>query len=126
MRIFVIRDECGSPYLIRLTMFSFFGWELKLHIFLRSDADEELHDHPWNFWSWVLIGEYAEITPIGYTIRKRWSFAYRRAEWRHRVICEKPVVTLVLTAPKSREWGFWRRSKFIPWREFVDSKRCQE
>lgn len=31
-----------------------------LHCFLRSDEDRALHDHPWDWWSWMLFGPYKE------------------------------------------------------------------
>lgn len=33
-----------------------------LHHFLRSDDDRALHDHPWWNFSWLLKGEYEEVT----------------------------------------------------------------
>lgn len=64
MNIKIIRDHCGrEPYMVRLTLFTLFGFTLKLHIFLRSDEDRELHDHPWAFWTWIICGEYWEEVP---------------------------------------------------------------
>jgi hypothetical protein len=132
MKLKLLVDNCGWPFLARMEVASLFGWSLKLHIFLRSDADEELHDHPWSFFSLVLAGKYFEQTEKGLLERKPWRIAFRPAKWRHRVILPTypngapvPCATLVLTAPVSREWGFWRRGQFIPWKEFVSSRRCE-
>lgn len=131
MKIKILIDHCGRPYLARFEILAAFGWSLKLHTFIRSDADEELHDHPWSFWTLVLAGRYMEQTETGVIERKPWSLAYRPAAWRHRVILnaesgnwESPCVTLVLTAPKSREWGFWKGVNFTPWSKFVSARRC--
>jgi hypothetical protein len=62
MKVFIIDDVCTkTPYLIRLTFFELWGFSLKLHIILRSDADRDHHDHPWTFWTWMLCGGYWEL-----------------------------------------------------------------
>ena len=132
MKVKVLYDHCHTPYLARLNLLTLFGWRLKLHIFIRSDMDEELHDHPWDFWSWVIAGEYGELTPEGLTLRKTWSLVFRRATWKHRVLLgtngngkPSPCATLILMKPVSREWGFWKDNQFIPWREFHSSRKCE-
>jgi hypothetical protein len=117
----------GVPFLIRLRLFALFGWHLNLHIFLRSDADPELHDHPWSFWSLVLAGGYYEHTETGTITRRAGSFAYRPATWRHRVqlalddtLKPIPCATLVLTGPAKRDWGFWKNNTFTPWKAIID------
>ena len=119
MKVGAIVNHCGDPYLVRLELFSLLGWSLKLHVFLRSDEDEELHDHPWSFWTLVLAGEYREQCQDAMNNRKAGSLAYRPANWKHRVLIEQPCATLILTSPKKREWGFWRDGRFIPWRRFI-------
>jgi hypothetical protein len=83
---------------------------LFLHVFWRSDEDRELHDHPWDFLTWLLWAGYTEELEGGRRVR-RWplSILFRRAEHSHRVeIPEgKIAVTLVLAFPKRRDWGFW-------------------
>lgn len=156
-RLKVIRDGCGSPYLIRLTLFTIFGYSLKLHVFLRGDEDRELHDHPWGFWTWLIVGEYFEEVPWSqvsenhhkfnllpppgkpdlalitqgnddnvhvFIHRKAGDLDYRPPEWRHRVTIQNPVVTIVLTRGKVREWGFWTVKGWIPWTKFVSNRDC--
>lgn len=48
-------DEHGDPKPRRP-----FGWSFYLHLFLRSDDDRALHDHPWDFWTWLLVNGYRE------------------------------------------------------------------
>jgi hypothetical protein len=134
MNLKILYDNCNRPFLARLNLITLFGWSLKLHVFIRSDADKELHDHPWSFWTLVLAGGYHEVTESGIITRKPGSLAYRPANWKHRVALrvlgfnqgEFPCATLVLTSPVKRELGFWREGKFIPWREFVSRSRCDE
>lgn len=136
MKLKILSDYCGRPFLARLTILTLFGCSLKLHIFIRSDADAELHDHPWGFWTFVLCGGYHEVTPDGVITRKPWNLSYRPAKWRHRVALrikdlghgrteEIHCATLLLTTPVKRDWGFWRDGKFIPWREFRSNHDCE-
>lgn len=97
-----------------------------LHKFLRDDEDSALHDHPWHFISIILSGGYRELTPQGVTIRWRFSFAFRLATHRHRVILHRtpsgdviPAWTIVITGPRFREWGFWCPQGFVSWRIFT-------
>src|SRR5260221_12600638 len=111
MKVRVIRDDCGNPYLVRLTLIELLGYSLKLHIILRSDRDRELHDHPWTFVTWMLAGGYWEYTPtlpfISDTLRRTWikpgAIHVCRAPHPHRLQLVNPAVTPCLTFPKSRE-----------------------
>lgn len=96
-----------------------------LHKFLRDDEDRALHDHPWWFISIILWGGYWEVTPDGIR-RRRWlSVAFRRADHQHRVVLHpgmerlKPCWTLVITGPRTREWGFWCPQGFVHWTVFT-------
>lgn len=102
------------------------GAQIYLHHILRSDADRELHDHPWDFLSLILLGGYREESPVGRLSRKLPGMVlFRRAEHRHRVLLvnDRPAWTLVFTSGKKRSWGFWRGAAFIPWRAFV-ARKC--
>ena len=106
-------------------------FNIYLHHFLRSDDDRALHDHPWFNMSILLRGEYIEHTKKRAHFRQP-GFIYCRAAWAaHRVelIADtlidgflKPmhrtqsVVTLFITGPVIRRWGFlcpqgWRYHK---------------
>lgn len=103
-----------SPYLLRwflippnpvLNIF--------LHLFLRSDDDRALHDHPWANCSVLLRGEYTEHRIEHGGIHTR---AHRRAgDWHfrasgkiaHRIeLTSGPCWTLFITGPRYRDWGF--------------------
>lgn len=123
-----------------------------VHKFIRSDDDRALHDHPWWFVSLILRGGYIEIsesperrmTMLCRSAVTDWRspfwrrcIAFRPATYRHRVSLplengvEQPCLTLIVTGPKRRSWGFWcpvraphsgRRTgeRFIHWREWGD------
>lgn len=122
---FVIGSE-DNPYLKRWWIISRNHlFNIYLHQFLRSDDDRALHDHPWFNCSILLNGEYIEHTKK--TQRYRFvGHIYFRHPWiAHRVelLTDKkifsPVLTLFITGPRMRNWGFhcpqgWRR-----WQDFV-------
>lgn len=93
-----------------------------LHLFLRSDDDRALHDHPWANSSYILHGSYDEHTPEGVFRRNPGDFVERPAGALHRVelIDGQPVVSLFTTGPKIRDWGFACPQGWVPWQEFLD------
>lgn len=85
---------------------------IRLHHILRSDHDRALHDHPFNFWTFLLTGDYTEVLPDGvgaekWIKRKKWTLRWVKAETPHRLVLDKPVWTLVIAEHQSRDWGFY-------------------
>lgn len=132
-----------SPYLRRHWLIPrnrFFN--VYVHEFLRSDDDRALHDHPWLFnASWLIDGEYLEHAPavLGHTVTHRkageWKFRWGPAPHRVELLNGfEPVDgpgwvgmpqrcwTVFITGPVVREWGFHCPNRWVPWREFVDSR----
>jgi hypothetical protein len=116
-------NDPHTTYLTRWTLVETPWFAVHLHRIRRPDADRDLHDHPWSFVSVVLRGWYREtrLSAEGrrqcdygywqaraYTMRRRWSVAYRRAETMHAIheISPTPLWTLVLCGPRRRRWGF--------------------
>lgn len=119
MRIRKIRGKDGSVYLWRLYILSTPWFGMMLHRIFREDNQRDLHDHPWNFLSIILLGWYSESYQlngehsVSFTTRRRWN--YKRAEDRHsiRIVGRKPTWTLVFTGRRRRTWGFWiKRTHF--------------
>lgn len=114
-----------------------------LHKFLKSDEDEALHDHPWNWCSIILKGHYTEHRQDGTSRRGPGSIVLRKPEVAHRVELdrvntgvvwqpgqrpefttrEKPVWTLFLTGKKTRVWGFHCRLGWVPWTGFTAGEK---
>lgn len=92
-----------------------------LHRILRSDDDRALHDHPWMNTSYILLGRYREITPEGEFIREAGSMIEREASSLHRLelIDDQPCISLFITGPKVREWGFQCPQGWVHWRDFT-------
>lgn len=155
-----IIGEKHDPYMLRwyLTPWSrydrgsevtsFWDWlrrqlpNVYLHRFFRSDDDRALHDHLWPNVSIVLFGRYAEhtIRAGGINdrhIRSAGSIVGRRARAAHRIElidASQPVVTVFITGPKLRDWGFhcpngWRRWQYftaeLPGNVTVRGRGCE-
>lgn len=100
------------------------AFNVYLHRFLRSDDDRALHDHPWENESWLLDGEYIEHLPDGRALRRvAGERVSRKATDRHRIELvegEAAPISLFVTGPKIREWGFWcEGERFVHWRDFT-------
>jgi len=100
-----------------------------LHQFLRDDEDEALHDHPYANISYLLDGEYTEVTiaPGGVEhrrIAKAGSFKLRGPRFAHRIeLHAGPAWSLFITGPRVREWGFHcAKSGWRPWQQFVSER----
>jgi hypothetical protein len=107
--------------------------KLQLHRFNMDDEDRELHDHPWWALSMILVGGYVEERRVGERGNEtRWkvfppgSVNVIRPTTQHRVkLVDRCCWTLIVTGPKVRDWGFWRREtdEWIPWMEFVERRQ---
>jgi hypothetical protein len=120
--------ELGKPYMRRWILIPHNRYfNIYLHHFLKSDDDRALHDHPWCNASWLLQGEYMEVTPEGSFHRKAGYFYKRQAQSLHRIVLFKDIAgndipswTLFITGPKIREWGFACPKGWRHWREFCE------
>lgn len=94
-----------------------------LHEILQSDDDRALHDHPWDNTSVVLDGGYTEHTPDGVFERVAGDVVSRPAQSMHRLVIPDGgrAVTLFLTGPRVREWGFDCPNGWRVWSEFVSA-----
>jgi len=89
-------------YVLNLKWFS-----LRLHIWHGSDDTRFMHDHGWDFVTFVLKGSYTDVTESGEEQLTAGSVRYRPAEHLHYVGSPKnPTVTLLFCGPPKRKWGF--------------------
>ena len=95
-----------------------------LHEILHSDDDRALHDHPWANTSFLIDGSYIEHTPDGRFVREPGALVERQAGDAHRleILRGGRAISLFLTGPVIREWGFHCPQGWRPWREFVDAR----
>lgn len=95
------------------------GPNINIHRFRGSDQDRALHDHPYDSVSILLSGSYTEhfhaeplsVGPDGKYItfgvrRIEGDVANRPADTAHRISVSEPCLTMFITGPRRREWGF--------------------
>src|SRR5687767_14998869 len=71
--------EQNGPFMIRYNILRTKYYTVRLHIFQRSDNSRCLHDHPWNFISFILCGGYYEQTEKGVFWINPLSIIYRKS-----------------------------------------------
>lgn len=123
-----------------------------LHLFGRSDDARAHHDHPWLFnVSWLLDGDYIEHVVMKggierSTLMKAGALRFRLGPSPHRLQLlpdtasieaggveqalrnpELPVVTLFITGPVVRSWGFHCRARgWVRHSDWQDATGCSE
>lgn len=120
-RVKKITDCNGSLYMTRTIIMEWAnGSRLMVNRFHTSDHDRDLHDHPWNFRTFILSGGYFEHTAAGARWYRPGRTLQRPAQWRHRVQLsvdengkEVPATTLVFTGPTIREWGYYTKAGWV-------------
>lgn len=92
-----------------------------LHDIRKSDDDRAFHDHPWDNTSVLLLGSYVEHTPDGRFPRVAGDVVSRPAHALHRleIVPGDHVVSLFMTGPKVRDWGFDCPHGWVHWRDFT-------
>jgi hypothetical protein len=116
-----------EPYMLRWWLIPrnpFFN--VYLHLFLRSDDDRALHDHPWVNCSILLHGEYTEHEILAggvhtRTVRKAGDWRMRwSGKLAHRIELHKGSCwTIFITGPRYREWGFHCPTTWRHWKAFT-------
>jgi hypothetical protein len=151
---FISKPDTPGIYLCRWHIIPHNRWfNVYLHWFNQSDEDRALHDHPrWNM-SWILEGEYYEVTPgpgfftskkdaygnvtypvindtesLKYEIKKSGfkNRTIRQATQAHRILLldEKPVWTLFFVGKWVREWGFFCPKGWVDNDTFEKNNGC--
>jgi hypothetical protein len=106
-------------------------FNLYLHQILKSDQDNYFHDHPWAFFSLILMGCYEELftrapwhDEIFYRRYRVGQIASHSPQDAHSLTLLSPVVwTLVLTTGRERVWGYQVNNKWINFKTYRQLKR---
>lgn len=125
-----------------------YRWELKIgrlaiYKYYRGDSDPDAHDHPAHFHTFPLTSYVESVfdpmkSAWALRVVKRFRLHYREAIFCHRVLgrwsglnnqfaqpAALPVATVgtfwtvVWWGREEREWGFYRRGIWVPWRDYV-------
>lgn len=81
-----------------------------LHCHFKPDPSRHLHDHPYNFRTWILKGDYSERRDSGLLFVWRAGSQHRmRAELAHSIhaLSRVPTWTLLFVGRRRRDWGFY-------------------
>ncbi len=117
-----------DPYLLRWWVIPrnrFFN--IYLHKVLHSDDDRALHDHPFCNVSFIVKGGYDEYTiadgGVGHRARRlAGAFKFRLPSAAHRLEIVPELgetITLFVTGPRVRQWGFHCPQGWKHWKEFT-------
>lgn len=103
-----------------------------LHNILRSDDDRALHDHPWVSVSLMLSGPLMEAYRPDHRkpetqerVLETGQVVFRAARFSHRLVVVPGTLgalTLFITGPRIRKWGFWCPHSWRYWRDFADGE----
>lgn len=99
-----------------------------LNIYLHwhiGDDDAVLHDHPWHSVSVCLEGVLYEDTKTrGMQRVMPGQIRFRSAKAAHRLMLSQAgetAMTLFITGPRVRNWGFHCPKKWVPWQRFQET-----
>ena len=112
----------GDDYMRRWWVVPRNSWlNLYLHEIRKSDDDRAFHDHPWDNRSFVIEGRYIEHTPTGNFERVAGDVIDRHAGALHwlEVLPGESAISLFMTGPKRREWGFACPQGWVHWADFT-------
>lgn len=107
---------------------------LYVHMFLGPDFGRHLHDHRSGSLSLVLSGKYHErhTTPrrarLQFTGSYNWRHAgdivYRPARRPHMIEHVDNAVTIFITGPTWRDWGFWVGGTWMSHKRYFDAQKA--
>ena len=102
-----------------------FPFNIFIHKFLKSDPDD-LHDHPWPYFTCILKGGYFEHTVLGKFWRSPLTCRCGKATDLHRIELDPDVGdcwTLFIPGKKEREWGFIKQDgSWVEHQEYIKEK----
>ena len=97
----------GIVHFKRWSIWSTRWFNIYLHQINEADLDEDMHDHPWSFWSIILWGGYQEQLKDSLVNRRFLHMAYRKKNTPHKILrLFRRTWTLVVTGPGDRVWGY--------------------
>ena len=125
----IVMDRVNNePYLERYYVFlkdrKTFPFNIFIHKFLKSDPDD-LHDHPWSYFTLILKGGYYEWMPGNNCEVRKWRgpghFRLCQASSLHRIELKPGVTcwTVFMPFKKVREWGFITKGRWVQWEEYL-------
>lgn len=126
----------GEPYLYRWHLLPRSKEaNLYFHVQVKDDPKRPLHDHPWDNMSVILAGGYKETISLTdgepqEESTHTWprgvgTVIYRRSRQAHRLELlygEPYAMTLFMTGPKVKDWGFWFPEGWVPYEQVTKTE----
>lgn len=94
---------------------------LYLHCHFKPDPSRHLHDHPYNFRTWILKGDYSERRDNGLLfVWRAGSRHFMKAELPHSIhaLSRIPTWTLLFVGRRRRDWGFYTDNGWVPHKKY--------
>ena len=123
------------------------GSNLFLHKIIRSDSDNHLHDHPWDWATFLIKGSYIEILPTAnflkpehadegeldvlgnvkhtyYMIRNRFTMRKKSANDYHQIklVDDRPVWSIFWHGKRTQDWGFFVNGEKVYWKTYLQER----
>lgn len=135
----ILDRETDQPYIERYYLFltdrnETFPFNVFIHHILKSDNDE-LHDHPWGYFTFILSGGYYEHLKLKLAgseeekIVKLWRgpgfYQSVSSSWIHRLELDKTkgeTWTLFIPFKKEKDWGFYTKDGFVDNETYLKNK----
>ena len=124
-----IKSKEGVLHFQRWNILSTPWFSIYFHKIYKADEDKHLHDHPWNYTSICLKGEFTEEREfqtnlknlgileehIPYSVVETFRVVRRKAESFHKIkkLLTPEVWTLFFVGKRRREWGYDVDGKWI-------------
>lgn len=125
---FTVGDP-NDPYMLRWFWIPRNKWfNVYVHMFLKDDDDRAMHDHPWSSLSLLCEGYLKEFYKDEATGETKWrlispgEWSYRSSKFAHRLEVPQQFldpITVFITGPRIREWGFHCPQGWKHWKDFV-------
>lgn len=139
----ILDRETDEPYIERYYLFltdrdEKFPFNVFIHHILKSDTDE-LHDHPWGYFTLILSGGYYEHLELEDTetnnkkIVRQWRgpgfYQKVSSSWVHRLELDKTkgeTWTLFIPFKKEKDWGFYTKDGFVDNETYLANKKSKK
>lgn len=121
-----IKSKEGVLHFRRYLLLNLGIIKIYIHHIFQSDTDLHLHNHPWNFISLTLSGEWVERLETNYQVRGVGSLNFKRWGSFHKIdrVIKGPVKSLFITWGKNPDkWGFLVNGVKIDFDEYRELKR---
>lgn len=122
-----IKSKQEELHFRRWKLFTLFNLNFYIHKIYLPDRDEHLHNHPWDYFSLVLKGDFIEQNEHGLKTMNIGKFVFRNGRKYHKIFATGGVVTtLFITTKRKYNWGYLVDGKFIGNKKYRELKNKGE